>query len=216
MIPLDITNLGEMRQIPSFPDYAVFSTGVVVKCYRGIPIREIGNKTEANYTRVSLAPGLNPDPKDIQMFKQALVHRIVAQIFISNPEAHTEVQHIDGDRQNNRVENLRWVARHTGCKQAQEHKGDWLAPYRGTGAKAVRRVDPMDFSVVTYRSSAEAAKVIGNAASTNTIRSAARSSSYAYGYFWSWATDPELEVVEKLKIKLNYTPTLANVLPSPV
>ena len=39
-----------------------------------------------------------------------LVHRVVAELFIPNPDGLAEVDHIDRNRINNRVENLRWVS----------------------------------------------------------------------------------------------------------
>ncbi len=71
--------------------------------------------------RMFLKPGLNGDgyptvniitklAKD--GYRQSFaVHRIVALVFLENPNGHKEVNHKDGNKQNNHYTNLEWCDR---------------------------------------------------------------------------------------------------------
>ena len=88
----------------------VSSKGEILKRYcksRGPGINErkdyyevvIPSTTQDGYPTVSI-PGRRA---------MKLVHRIVAETFIENPRGCREVDHINRDKLDNRVENLRWV-----------------------------------------------------------------------------------------------------------
>lgn len=53
--------------------------------------------------------------------KQYRIHRIVAETFIPNPSGKPEVNHIDGNKQNNNVTNLEWATRLENAVHASTH-----------------------------------------------------------------------------------------------
>lgn len=66
-----------------------------------------GELTEKGYIRVALTE-----------HKRYLVHCIVAQTFIPNPENKPQVNHIDGNKQNNYVDNLEWCTQSENMRHA--------------------------------------------------------------------------------------------------
>lgn len=79
--------------------YQVSSFGRVHSLYKNIILK--GVKATGGYTIVNLSKNGSTSTKTI--------HRLVAQVFIPNPENKPEVNHIDEDKSNNRVDNLEWM-----------------------------------------------------------------------------------------------------------
>ena len=73
-----------------------------VKSLHGLSEKIMKNSNgSGGYQKLSLTKNKIP--------KNFFVHRLVAQAFIPNPESKPEVNHIDEDKTNNRVDNLEWM-----------------------------------------------------------------------------------------------------------
>ncbi len=93
-------------EIKNFPNYFVNELGQVKsgpkKTRKGFRLLKPMNEN-TNYTTVDLC-------KDGKIVRK-LIHRIVAEAFLPNPENKPQVNHINGIKSDNRLENLEWVTR---------------------------------------------------------------------------------------------------------
>ena len=88
------------RFIKGYDKYMVSSYGDVISLQRKKPIILKPNVDAMGYTHYRLYNDV-----EIKLFKG---HRIVAEHFIDNPDDLPTINHIDGDKKNNRAENLEW------------------------------------------------------------------------------------------------------------
>ena len=79
------------------------------------------------------------------------VHRLVAKAFIPNPKQLRDVNHKDGDKFNNKVDNLEWCSHSKNIEHA----------YRILGHRHVCRKLLCVENGVVYKNSVEAAKALG-------------------------------------------------------
>ena len=82
-----------------------------------------GTLARNEYRTVQLTIGRKP--------KSLMVHRLVAEAFVPNPNGYTIVDHINRDKLDNRAENLRWVT----------HKTNSLNREKVVGKASVRYFD---------------------------------------------------------------------------
>jgi len=82
----------EWRTVPGLPGYRVSSLGRVVSYRRGAPQELAGWTDDGGYQRVA----------------GRLRHALVAEAFLGPRPASFEVRHLDGDKTNNAVSNLRY------------------------------------------------------------------------------------------------------------
>lgn len=98
------------KTIDDYPDYMISSMGRVKSLKNGKEIILKMGKLSKGYYGCNLSNNGNQ--------KTYRIHRLVAQAFIPNPENKPHIDHINTDKTDNRVENLRWVTNKENCNNS--------------------------------------------------------------------------------------------------
>lgn len=99
----------EWKTVPEFPNYKVSNFGRISNG-KQILKQEPNN---SGYLKVNFWKNKKPHSKT--------VHRQVALLFVDNPNGYSEVNHIDGNKLNNKYDNLEWCTRSANNKHALQN-----------------------------------------------------------------------------------------------
>lgn len=121
-------------------------------------------------------------------FKQTMIHRLVAEAFLQNPDNLPEVNHKDEDKSNNCLWNLEWCTRLYNAGYGTKGKRHSLFMTKYNGRVVCQYTKDGNF-VATYRTITEASKTTGihyTAIREVCIRGRQKA---AGGYVWRYAED---------------------------
>ena len=111
----------EWKVITDYPTYSVSSFGNIRNDKTGKILKKSIGTNE--YLRVCL---YNKKSKDLK------IHRLVGLSFIDNSNNYRELDHINGDKNDNSVANLRWCNREINVANTAKYlKGKYSSKYRG-------------------------------------------------------------------------------------
>ena len=100
----------EWKTIENYPNYKISNTGVVKNAKNKI----IKQREKDGYYKLTLSDNNNP--------KDFFIHRLIAIQFIENPDNFKIVDHINGDKKNNNISNLKWTDHSGNTKNWHSHK----------------------------------------------------------------------------------------------
>jgi small nuclear ribonucleoprotein (snRNP)-like protein len=142
--------------------------------------------TNDGYLKVGVK--LNEERKDRR------VHQLVAQTWIPNPNNFIEINHKNGNKLDNRVENLEWVSRSENMKHAIDNNLIILPRYKGKLSKEQREEIIYKYNTTTI-SKRQLAKDYD--VSHTTINSIFQNK-YNYGEGYKTEYEEFLELIDKL------------------
>lgn len=106
----EISNLGNLRSKRVFiPNDSIF--GEIKGVWKKQQIKNQTNNRDGYKTSKLCKEG---------KCRRLTIHRLVAKAFLENPNGYSQVNHIDGNKENNRVDNLEWCSPSANIKHAYE------------------------------------------------------------------------------------------------
>ena len=90
-----------MTSIEGFENYIIFEDGMIINFWTGKEMKS--QKSIYGYLNITLCKN--------SKHKTFLLHRLLGQAYIKNPDNKPFIDHIDRNRSNNDLSNLHWVTR---------------------------------------------------------------------------------------------------------
>lgn len=139
--------MAKWKNIPDFSDYEISDEGEVRNSKTNLILKP--SYTRGGYQKVNLY-------KDGSR-KSVKIHRLVAENFIKKDRDKPHVNHIDGDKTNNRISNLEWCT----PSENNKHSYDNGLSYRPITSGVPRRKTRIVETGETFDSVSECARFLG-------------------------------------------------------